>query len=68
MALYEQVQNQMRTAFDFIKNEFDENLLQEVLFPDRVLEFNIPVVMDDGKTKMFVGYRSQHNNAKGPYK
>ncbi len=62
------MQNQMETAFSFIKDEFDINLLQQVLYPDRVMEFNIPVMMDNGKVKMFVGYRSQHNNAKGPYK
>jgi len=35
---------------------------------DRVLEVNIPVVMDDGTTKVFTGYRAQHCNARGPYK
>ena len=46
----------------------DENsfaLLQE---PQRILEVNIPVKMDDGKIKIFKGYRSQFNDARGPYK
>ena len=29
---------------------------------------SIPVRMDDGRIKVFTGYRSQHNNAWGPYK
>lgn len=36
--------------------------------PQRVIEVNIPVRMDDGSLKMFKGWRSQHNNAVGPYK
>jgi len=36
--------------------------------PQRVLEVSIPVKMDDGTVKTFIGYRSQHNDAVGPYK
>ena len=36
--------------------------------PQKVIEINIPVRMDDGSTKVFPAYRSQHNNAVGPYK
>ena len=68
MSLFQSVQNQMKEAFQFIKNDFDDNLLTKVLWPDRVLEFYIPVKMDDGTTQTFVGYRSQHNNARGQYK
>ena len=53
MGLYEQVQSQMKTAFSFIKDEFDPALLEQVLYPDRVMEFYIPVLMDDGSTKIF---------------
>ncbi|HKL43913.1 MAG TPA: Glu/Leu/Phe/Val dehydrogenase [Candidatus Absconditabacterales bacterium] len=68
MKLYEQVQKQIKDAYSFIKDEYDANLLEKFLYPDRVMEFYIPVKMDDGKTKVFIGYRSQHNNSKGPYK
>ncbi|HLD31507.1 MAG TPA: Glu/Leu/Phe/Val dehydrogenase [Patescibacteria group bacterium] len=37
-------------------------------FPDRVMKVSIPVTMDNGETKVFVGYRAQYNNALGPYK
>lgn len=36
--------------------------------PMRVMEVSFPVKMDDGTTKSFTGYRSQHNNACGPFK
>jgi len=36
--------------------------------PQRILHVEIPVVMDDGTTKTFQGYRVQYNNARGPYK
>lgn len=34
----------------------------------RTLEVSIPVKMDDGSVKTFLGYRAQHNNAVGPFK
>lgn len=36
--------------------------------PKRVVEVNFPVKMDDGSIRVFKGFRSQHNNAIGPYK
>lgn len=36
--------------------------------PDNVVEVDVPVVMDSGETKIFRGYRVQHNNIRGPYK
>jgi glutamate dehydrogenase (NAD(P)+) len=36
--------------------------------PQRILEVNIPVRMDDGRTRIFTGFRVQHNNYRGPYK
>ncbi len=36
--------------------------------PQRILEFNFPVKMDNGQEKIFKGFRVQHNNFLGPYK
>ena len=47
---------------------FSESFITQILEPQRIIEVNIPVKMDDGSTKIFTGYRSQHNNARGPYK
>ena len=36
--------------------------------PKNEIMVHFPVKMDDGKYKLFKGYRVQHNNALGPYK
>ena len=36
--------------------------------PQKVLEVSLPVKMDNGEIRIFRGFRSQHNNARGPYK
>lgn len=46
----------------------DRGIHTRLQYPDRVLTVSIPVVMDSGETKVFIGYRSQFNNALGPYK
>lgn len=46
----------------------DANKVEQLKNPDRYIEVSIPVVMDNGEQKIFTGFRSQHNNARGPYK
>ena len=46
----------------------DESMIQRLKWPEKVLRVTIPVKMDDGSVGVFHGFRSQHNNAKGPYK
>lgn len=46
----------------------EQGVLNILLEPMRVLTVNIPVRMDDGSIKTFIGYRSQHNDAIGPTK
>ncbi len=36
--------------------------------PNRVINVNFPVRMDDGKVRIFNGYRVQYSNARGPTK
>ncbi len=36
--------------------------------PLREFHISIPVRMDDGQTRVFKGFRVQHNNARGPFK
>lgn len=43
-------------------------VLDQLLTPKRLLTLSIPVKMDNGKTHVFTGYRSQHNDARGPFK
>lgn len=46
----------------------DANLIEELKEPNYLSRFQIPVLMDSGETKVFMAYRSQHNDALGPYK
>jgi len=48
--------------------ELNQDTVNQLLVPNRFIEVNFPVKMDDGSIKTFRGYRSQHNNANGPYK
>jgi glutamate dehydrogenase (NAD(P)+) len=48
--------------------KLDSNLLKILENPMRVLRVSIPVRLDNGKTKVFTGFRCQYNNAKGPTK
>lgn len=45
-----------------------ENDYITLRYPERELQVSIPVRMDDGKIRVFEGYRVQHNSVRGPYK
>jgi len=46
----------------------DINQYELISHPKRIIEINIPVRMDDWNIKTFTWYRSQHNNARWPFK
>jgi len=48
--------------------KIDKSLRDYLAEPNKVLRVKIPVKMDNGKIRTFVGFRSQHNNDRGPYK
>jgi len=63
---YENAQSQFdRVAKIIGLDEATQVLLRQ---PMKEYHFTIPVHMDDGSTKVFNGYRIQHNNARGPAK
>ncbi len=64
--LWINAQAQLNEIAGIIK--LDKNISARLLVPDRIIRISIPVVMDNGKIKVFTGYRSQHNNCRGPYK
>lgn len=47
---------------------YGEDMIDLLKEPIRLLTVRIPVKMDDGTTRVFTGYRSQHNDAVGPTK
>ncbi|WP_415282041.1 Glu/Leu/Phe/Val family dehydrogenase [Candidatus Nitrososphaera sp. FF02] len=48
--------------------KLDKGMHQVLAHPKRVLTVSIPTRMDNGEIKVFTGFRSQHNDARGPYK
>lgn len=42
--------------------------IKQLAFPKRLVTVHFPVLMDSGEIKIFTGFRSQHNDARGPFK
>ncbi|HEX2613955.1 MAG TPA: Glu/Leu/Phe/Val dehydrogenase [Nitrososphaera sp.] len=63
---FEVALKQLDEAAKLIK--LDKGLHQVLASPKRVLTVSLPVKMDNGEIRVFTGYRSQHNDARGPYK
>lgn len=63
---FENAMSQLNKAAKIMN--LDKNLHEVLKQPDRVLTVAIPVKMDNGEVRVFTGYRSQFNNAMGPYK
>ena len=65
------------SSYDVVLHNFDiaaaklqlsDELKQLIKTPDRELRVELPIMMDDGKLNTLIGYRVQHNNARGPNK
>ncbi|MFB6142016.1 MAG: Glu/Leu/Phe/Val dehydrogenase [Halorientalis sp.] len=63
---FESLQEQIDDAAAYL--DVDEGTLERLKRPERVLEANLSVEMDDGSIEVFRAYRSQFNGARGPYK
>lgn len=66
MKLLTSTQEVIKDALD--KLGYDEGMYELLKDPIRMVEVRIPVRMDDGKVKVFTGFRGQHNDAVGPTK
>lgn len=62
----EKVRLELRKAVKFLN--LSENVYEKLSSPDRLIETNLPVRMDNGEIKYYKAYRSQHDNTLGPYK
>lgn len=63
---YQEIGNLIETTG--IKNGLDKDVIKRIVMSEREILLNIPVKMDNGKIKIFKGFRVQHNSARGPYK
>lgn len=66
MRLLTSTQEVIKEALD--KLGYDDGMYQLLKDPMRMVEVRIPIRMDDGKVKVFTGFRGQHNDAVGPTK
>ncbi|WP_436928047.1 Glu/Leu/Phe/Val family dehydrogenase [Halosimplex amylolyticum] len=63
---FESLQEQVDDAAEYL--DVDGGALERLKRPERVLEANLSVELDDGSIEVFRAYRSQFNGARGPYK
>src|SRR6056297_2735074 len=61
---FESLQEQIEDAAEYI----DGGVIERLKNPERILETNLAVEMDDGSTEVFRAFRSQFNGDRGPYK
>lgn len=66
MNIFEMAKIPLNKAIETMK--LDAGAAAIIAVPERTLEVSIPVKMDDGTTKVFTGYRSQHSTILGPAK
>ncbi len=48
--------------------ELTSNMRELLLTPEREIRVQIPIEMDNGELHSYIGYRVQHNSARGPMK
>ncbi|RNJ26849.1 Glu/Leu/Phe/Val family dehydrogenase [Halosegnis longus] len=63
---FESLQEQLDDAAAYV--DLDDGLLRRLKNPERILETNLTIRMDDGRLETFRAYRSQFNGDRGPYK
>ncbi|SFR41866.1 Glu/Leu/Phe/Val family dehydrogenase [Halogeometricum limi] len=63
---FESLQEQIDDAAAYL--DVDDDILERLKHPERVLELNLSVDMDDGSRRRFEAFRSQFNGDRGPYK
>jgi glutamate dehydrogenase/leucine dehydrogenase len=63
---FESLQEQIDDAAAYL--DVGDDVLERLKYPERVLELNLSVDMDDGEIERFRAYRSQFNGDRGPYK
>jgi glutamate dehydrogenase/leucine dehydrogenase len=63
---FESMQEQVDDAAAYV--DLEEDVVERLKYPERVLELNLSVEMDDGTLERFRAFRSQFNGDRGPYK
>ena len=68
MNAYDEINIKLLEASKYIENDVSDGTLEMITTPWREIVVSCPIKMDNGDTKVFSGYRIQHNAVRGPYK
>ncbi|WP_246999557.1 Glu/Leu/Phe/Val family dehydrogenase [Halosolutus gelatinilyticus] len=63
---FESLQSQIDEAAAYL--DIGDDVIERLKHPERVLETNLTVELDDGSLERFKAFRSQFNGDRGPYK
>lgn len=66
--LYELIDHQYQAALNIPDIDLSDEIKEILSQPNNEIIVNFPVKLSNGQTKLFKGYRVQHNNLLGPYK
>lgn len=64
----EEIFDSLIPVFDKYPKYIEENLLERLVEPERIISFRVPWVDDKGKVQVNRGFRVQFSSAIGPYK
>ena len=65
---YEEINLSLKKASKYIDTKVTDGILEMLTTPWREIIVSCPIKMDNGETKVYTGYRIQHNAVRGPYK
>lgn len=70
---HQQAITQLEQVAKLLEKQFPDSkrltaAISQLSEPDRVIEAELQIKLDNGQSKTFKAYRSQHNRARGPYK
>ena len=63
---FESLQSQIDEAAAYL--DVGDDVIERLKHPERVLETNLTIELDDGSLERFTAFRSQFNGDRGPYK
>ncbi|ELY60123.1 Glu/Leu/Phe/Val dehydrogenase [Natronococcus amylolyticus DSM 10524] len=63
---FESLQSQIDEAAAYL--DVEDDVIERLKHPERVLETNLTIELDDGSLERFKAFRSQFNGDRGPYK
>lgn len=66
MSVFANALTQLKRAAQVAK--LPSGIVEQLKRPERILQFSLPVTMDNGSTRVFDAFRVQYSSARGPYK